>query len=134
MKKILAFDSDDTIVVSKSPATERMAKLLAEAMQTYDVCIISGTTFNETIYPNYAYVAPISWSIKSHINDGRKHLNFSEWGNYNDDLKKSMLKNSAQSLKNYSMPMGAYISKHPEANLTKAERVLVTKYFESLMK
>ena len=89
---------------------------------------------NETIYPDYAYVAPISWSIKSHINDGRKHLNFSEWGNYNDDLKKSMLKNSAQSLKNYSMPMGAYILKHPEANLTRAERVLLTNYFESLMK
>lgn len=51
-KKILAFDSDDTIVVSKMPATERMAKLLAEAMKFYDVCIISGTGFDSTIYPN----------------------------------------------------------------------------------
>ena len=33
MKKILAFDSDDTIVVSKMPATERMAHLLAENMK-----------------------------------------------------------------------------------------------------
>lgn len=52
MKKILAFDSDDTIVVSKMPATERMASLLAAAMQQYDVCIISGTGFESTIYPN----------------------------------------------------------------------------------
>ena len=52
MKKILAFDSDDTIVVSKMAATERMAALLAEAMQYYDICIISGTGFDETIYPN----------------------------------------------------------------------------------
>lgn len=52
MKKILAFDSDDTIVVSKMPATERMARLLASAMQHYDVCIISGTGFESTIYPN----------------------------------------------------------------------------------
>lgn len=52
MKKILAFDSDDTIVLSKMPATERMASLLAQAMKYYDVCIISGTGFDSTIYPN----------------------------------------------------------------------------------
>ena len=52
MKKILAFDSDDTIVVSKMPATSRMAELLAKIMQGYDVCIISGTGFDSTIYPN----------------------------------------------------------------------------------
>lgn len=52
MKKVLAFDSDDTIVVSKMPATERMAHLLAENMKYRDVCIISGTGFEDTIYPN----------------------------------------------------------------------------------
>lgn len=52
MKKLLAFDSDDTIVLSKMPVSERMAELLAEAMKLYDVCIISGTGFDETIYPN----------------------------------------------------------------------------------
>ena len=52
MKKLLAFDSDDTIVLSKMPATERMASLLAQVMQHYDVCIISGTAFDQTIYPN----------------------------------------------------------------------------------
>lgn len=52
MKKILAFDSDDTIVVSKMPATDRMAGLLAELLQWYDLCIISGTGFESVIYPN----------------------------------------------------------------------------------
>ncbi|OYX42576.1 hypothetical protein B7Y94_03140 [Candidatus Saccharibacteria bacterium 32-49-12] len=52
MKKLLAFDSDDTIVVSKMPATERMAALLAAAMSKYDICIISGTGFESVIYPN----------------------------------------------------------------------------------
>lgn len=88
---------------------------------------------NETIYPDYAYVAPVSWSIKNHINQGRKHLNFSEWGQFNKDLKRSMLKNSAASIKNYSMPMPAYISQHPAANLTKAERVLLVNYFEEIL-
>jgi len=52
VKKILAFDSDDTIVVSKMPATDRMAGLLAELLQWYDICIISGTGFESVIYPN----------------------------------------------------------------------------------
>lgn len=51
-RKILAFDSDDTIVLSKMPVTDRMAELLAELLRYYDVCIISGTGFDETIYPN----------------------------------------------------------------------------------
>ena len=89
---------------------------------------------NETIYPKYAFVAPISWSIKNHINEGREHLNFSEWGHYNQDLKKSMLENAARSIKDYSMPMPGYVAQHPKANLTKAERVLLVNYFENLLK
>lgn len=89
---------------------------------------------NETIYPDYAYVAPIAWSIKNHINEGREHLNFSEWGNFNKDLKKNMLENSAKSVKDYSMPISGYISQHPKANLTKAERILVGNYFEGILK
>lgn len=89
---------------------------------------------NETIYPDYAYVAPISWSIKNHINEGREHLNLSEWGNLNKDLKKNMLENSVKSVKDYSMPLTAYIAKHPKANLTKAERVLLANYFEEILK
>ena len=89
---------------------------------------------NETIYPDYAYVAPFSWIIKNHINEGREHLNFSEWGTFNKDLKKGMLENSARTLKDYSMPMPAYITKHPAANITKAERVLLSNYFEEIVK
>ena len=89
---------------------------------------------NETVYPDYAYVAPISWSIKNHVSEGREHLNFSEWGTFNQDLKKNMLVNSARSIKDYSMPFAGYIAQHPQANLTKAERVLLVNYFEDLVK
>lgn len=89
---------------------------------------------NETVYPDYAFVAPISWSIKHHINEGREHLNFSEWGTFNKDLKKNMLENTVHSLKDYSMPFPGYIAQHPKANLTKAERVLLVNYFEEILK
>ena len=89
---------------------------------------------NETKYPDYAYVAPLGWIIKNHINEGREHLNFSEWGTFNKDLKKNMLENSVRSVKDYSMPMPAYIGQHPKANLTKAERVLIADYFDEILK
>lgn len=89
---------------------------------------------NETIYPKYAYVAPISWSIKNHVNEGREYLNLSEWGTFNKDLKKNMLERSVHSVKEYTMPMPGYIAQHPDANLTKAERTLLTNYFESILK
>lgn len=88
----------------------------------------------ETVYPDYAYVAPISWTIKNHVNEGREHLNLSDWGNLNKDLKKNMLENSVKSVKDYSMPLPGYITKHPEANLTKAERTLLANYFEEILK
>ena len=88
---------------------------------------------NETVYPNYAYVAPISWSVKHHINEGREHLNFSEWGKFNKELKQNMLENAIHSVKDYSMPLPAYIPYHPEANLTKAERDLIAKYFQEIL-
>ena len=89
---------------------------------------------NETVYPDYAYVAPVSWSIKNHISEGREHLNLSECGNYNEYLKKSMLENTVRSVRQYEMPLPAYITKHPTANLTKEERELLANYFENILK
>lgn len=88
---------------------------------------------NETVYPDYAHVAPISWSIKNHVNEGRDHLNLSEWGTFNKDLKKNMLERSVHSVKDYTMPLPAYISKHPTANLSKAEREILAQYFEQIL-
>ncbi|CAD7807961.1 hypothetical protein CHRY9390_01744 [Chryseobacterium aquaeductus] len=89
---------------------------------------------NETVYPKYAYIAPFSWSVKDHINEGREHLNFSVWKAYNNDLKKNMLEHSVQTLQNKSMPMPAYIIYHEKANLSDAERTVLITYFEELLK
>ncbi|WP_072884324.1 heme-binding domain-containing protein [Chryseobacterium takakiae] len=89
---------------------------------------------DETKYPGYAYIAPISWSVKSHINEGREHLNFSIWGTYNKDLKKSMLEKSVQTIENKTMPMPGYMVYHKKANLSEAERMLLVQYFEGMLK
>lgn len=89
---------------------------------------------NETVYPKYAFIAPVSWSVKSHVNEGREHLNFSVWGTYNNDLKENMLTKSVQTIQNKTMPMPGYIVYHKEANLSEAERALLIQYFEEMLK
>jgi phosphomannomutase len=47
MKKVIAFDLDDTLAVTKSPISDRMALLLGQLLQKYQVCVISGGAFHQ---------------------------------------------------------------------------------------
>ena len=89
---------------------------------------------NETVYPKYAYVAPISWSVKHHVNKGREHLNFSVWGSYGKELKKGMLENSVADLQQGRMPIAGYLAQHPGARLTAAESKVLTEYLDNILK
>ena len=88
---------------------------------------------NETIYPSYSNFAPISWMIKDHVNEGRRYLNFSDWANQTEEVKANALEKSILTIDNYQMPLPSYISKHPEANLTRKERDILIIYFNHLL-
>lgn len=47
MKKLIAFDLDDTLSVTKSPISDRMSELLGRLLEEYDVCVISGGRFEQ---------------------------------------------------------------------------------------
>lgn len=47
MKKLLAFDLDDTLAVSKAPLSDRMAAVLGEILNHFDVCVISGGKYEQ---------------------------------------------------------------------------------------
>ena len=47
MKKLLAFDLDDTLAVTKSPISDRMSELLTELLNHFDVCVISGGRYEQ---------------------------------------------------------------------------------------
>jgi HAD superfamily hydrolase (TIGR01484 family) len=46
-KKIIAFDLDDTLAITKSPISDQMSELLVELLEKYEVCIISGGNFDQ---------------------------------------------------------------------------------------
>ena len=47
MKKVIAFDLDDTLAVSKSAMSDKLGHLLAQLLEKYEVCIISGGKFEQ---------------------------------------------------------------------------------------
>lgn len=47
MKKVLAFDMDDTLTDTKTPVTDKMAKIIGDMLDSFDVCIVSGASFEQ---------------------------------------------------------------------------------------
>ena len=76
---------------------------------------------NNTKWPYYSKIAPISWYVSSRINEGREALNFSIWNTYDEEKKKKKLKRMYKTVYS-SMPLASYIKFHEEADLTKEQR------------
>lgn len=68
---------------------------------------------NETVWPWYSYVAPVSWRIAGHVNEGRRRLNFSEWDQPNEDADEII-----KAITSGEMPLRDYLLMHPNAQLT----------------
>ncbi len=73
---------------------------------------------NKTRWPWYSKVAPVSWLVIDHVNHGRSHLNFSEWGRLNRSEVGQMLGQICKEVKSGAMPMSSYTSLHPGSKLT----------------
>jgi len=80
---------------------------------------------DQTRYPWYATVQPVGWWLASHINDGKKHLNFSEFGAYKAQTADRRLRQIAREVDDGSMPLNSYTWIHRDAILTAAEIKLI---------
>lgn len=87
---------------------------------------------NNTYYPWYNNVQPISWWINDHVKSGKKHLNFSEFASYKIKRKYKKLKETVEEINEGEMPMSSYTLMHKEAKLTDDEKLLVTNWANNL--
>ena len=87
---------------------------------------------NETVYPWYAQIAPVSWWLKNHIDEGRGELNFSEWGTYKDRRAKHKLKESIELVEEGEMPLSSYTWTHGDAVLSNDQKELLIDFFNEL--
>jgi len=73
---------------------------------------------NNTRWPWYSNVAPVSWFVISNVDDGRKDMNFSEWGRYDARQQAGQLNQICREVKSGSMPLSSYTPLHPGTKLT----------------
>jgi mono/diheme cytochrome c family protein len=75
---------------------------------------------NETVWPWYSSVAPVSWLVQHDTEEGREKLNFSEWG-----IREQEAEEAAETVEEGKMPIPIYLVTHPEARLTSEEKSLL---------
>jgi hypothetical protein len=79
---------------------------------------------NETVWPWYANVAPVSWLVQRDVNRGREHLNFSDWNQSHEEHghENHEPEELGKTILDGEMPPANYLFNHPEARLTDAEK------------
>lgn len=77
---------------------------------------------NETVYPWYAYVAPVSFLVSRDTRIGRGEFNFSDWEKLDKIEKAEMLDEMGEEVEEGEMPMKIYPITHPDAKLSESDR------------
>jgi len=71
---------------------------------------------NETQWPWYGHVAPVSLLLANHVEEGREHLNFSEWDQVKDP--RHAIEECWEEVEEGEMPLKSYLLLHRSAELS----------------
>jgi hypothetical protein len=83
---------------------------------------------DRTVWPWYSEVAPVSWGVASDVHDGRRHMNFSEWGSYPDYKRKDLLDKVCKMVTQHDMPPFTYSLIHRESGLSQTDRDAICRW------
>jgi hypothetical protein len=81
---------------------------------------------NQTTWPWYSNIAPVSWLIQHDVVEGRSKLNFTDW-----NAPQPEADNAARQVQRGAMPQSYYVALHPSANLTAEEKAALIKGLEA---
>lgn len=81
---------------------------------------------NHTRYPWYAEVAPVSYWLADHVNDGKKHFNVSDWANFSVKKKDHKMEELIEEVEEGEMPLESYTWTH--GGLTEDQKELVIQW------
>ena len=85
---------------------------------------------NNTEYPWYSYIQPVRFFMDTHINEGKKELNFNEFGTYSNQKQKSKLEEIIKQIKSNEMPLTSYTMIHHNAILNKENKTVLINWLE----
>ena len=116
MKKLIAFDLDDTLSITKSEISDRMSELLGKLIEKYDVCVITGGRF-EQIDKQVMKRLDVSPHILNRLHlmptCGTRYYRYSELDDkwvlqYSEDLTKEQKTNIVKALESVAKEMGLW--------------------------
>lgn len=88
---------------------------------------------NNTAYPWYNKIQPVSWILGSHVKEGKAELNFSEFGSYSERKQKSKLKGIINQIKDNEMPLFSYTLIHKEAKLSENDKKDIEEWINKML-
>jgi hypothetical protein len=109
-------------VSTKFPANDNVASILKQSC--YDC------HSNNTVYPWYANVQPVTWWLQDHVNEGKKELNFSEFATYTAKRQRKKFTEIMDEVKEGKMPLPSYTWIHKDAILTAEQKAALYKWCE----
>lgn len=102
----------------QNPAVVAEPKWDSPATRTQFMTSCGDCHSHETKWPGYSEIAPISWVVYQHVEEGREYFNVSNWGHQ----KKNHSDKALKKVKQGQMPMKQYLLFHEEAKLSKSEK------------
>ncbi len=79
---------------------------------------------NQTVYPWYSEIAPASYWLRDHINDGKKHFNVSAWDSYSAKKKDHKLDELIEMVEDGEMPLDSYTWIHGDITNEQKESLI----------
>ncbi len=86
---------------------------------------------HETRWPWYSNVAPASWLLADHVSEGREHMNFSNWAQYDTDDAEDLFEEIAEEVRKGGMPLSSYTLIHSDAKLSEADKGRLIEWAEA---
>lgn len=83
---------------------------------------------NETVWPWYSRVAPVSWMVARDVHEGRAALNFSTWNRLSVKKQAEAIHESWKEVAEGEMPTWFYVALHPEARLSPADQSVLQEW------
>jgi len=104
-------------IETEAPAPDAVREILQRAC--YDC------HSNETNWPWYAHVAPFKFFVVHHVEEGRRHMNFTTWNAFSAKKRAKRLREIMEEVDEAEMPLPSYLRLHPDAKLSAMDKELL---------
>lgn len=87
----------------------------------------------QTVFPWYSKIAPVSWLLESHISEAREYVNFSDWSTLSTEDQIGLLQSCADEINTDEMPLSSYKIMHKKARFDAKEKELIENWIKTFI-